>query len=118
MRPPAIFFATAVLAAAGCVSTRRVAIGPPVPARPYGCDIAFGRLDPNDAARRLRLVGTVCVAGGGASDGVDRVYARTEAREALQEDACELGGELVSPIGLCSNGRVDGLEFGVYRDRE
>jgi hypothetical protein len=42
------------------------------------------------------------------------VYWPGEPGDALSEKACALGGEMVTPIGLCANGKISAIEFGVY----
>jgi hypothetical protein len=42
------------------------------------------------------------------------VYTPGDLHDLLSEEACALGGEIVTPIGLCTNRRQNGIEFGVY----
>ena len=56
-----------------------------------------------------RNVGTTCI---------PRAFRRSAAfRELLTACACALGGERVAPIGLCSNGQLNAIAFGVYVPR-
>jgi hypothetical protein len=74
-------------------------------------------VSPADAQSRWRQVGDVCVSAPSGSPTVQDVYSPGDLRDVLNEHACALGGEIVSPIGLCTNRRHDGIEFGVYVPR-
>ena len=45
---------------------------------------------------------------------VDDVYGPGALHDVLTERACALGGERVTPIGMCSNGQLVAIDFGVY----
>lgn len=65
-----------------------------------------------------RRVGDVCVnPGADARATVEDAYAPGAMRYALTERACSLGGEVVTPTGLCSNGKNSAVEFGVFVPR-
>jgi hypothetical protein len=115
MRTPFVALSLGMLTLSGCITTRRVALGPPEPPRPLDCPIRFERIEPGEAARTYRQVGSICITNTRRPVRVEDAYKKEDVREALQRDACRLGGDLVSPVGLCSNGREAGLEFGVYR---
>jgi len=109
-----------VLAAGGltgaCAYARAIPIGAPAPARPPDCPLAYARLDPVELQTQWREVGDVCVsAGTGFSHmTIDDVYEPGTPHDLLTERACALGGQMVTPVGLCSNGKSSAIEFGVY----
>lgn len=80
-----------------------IPIGTPAAARPPDCRLSYARIAPAEAQAEWRQVGDVCLPAGD--------YWPGEAREALNERACGLGGEMVTAVGLCSR---NGTEFGVY----
>jgi hypothetical protein len=106
---PLVLSACAVIA-------RSVPLGPPEPPRPYDCPIAFARVTPSDASTRWREVGAVCLAKGSYIT-VDEVYAPGDLHDRLAVEACNLGGEVVLPVGTCSANRSGAIEFGVYASR-
>jgi hypothetical protein len=85
---------------------RGIPIGTPAPARPPDCKLSYARIAPPEAQAEWRQVGDVCLTGD--------VYWPGEAGDALSEKVCALGGEMVTPIGLCANGKMSAIEFGVY----
>ena len=87
-------------------SARGIPIGTPAPARPPDCKLSYARIAPAEAQAEWRQVGDVCLK--------NVRYWPGEAREVLSEQACALGGEMVTPIGLCANGKISAIEFGVY----
>src|SRR5262249_29883403 len=92
---------------------RGVPLGSPVAPRPPRCPIDLEHLAPADAAAQWRQVGAVCL----STDPTltpEQVYKDEECRTALGDQACRLGGEIVTPIGTCTNYRAPGIEFGVY----
>jgi len=108
------FLAVAVaLASAACGGyARGIAIGAGAPARAADCKLTYSHVSPHEAQARWRQVGDVCVSTGVAP--ASWAYAPGDIRDALTERACALGGEVVTPVGLCANERVSGVEFGVY----
>jgi hypothetical protein len=116
MRPLGIVLSVALCT---CVpSTHTVPLGSPLPARAFGCPVSFERVVPSDAAARWREIGVVClVKGGGGEFTIEEAYAPGDLRDALNEEACKLGGEFVSPVGTCANSKLSGTEFGVYASR-
>jgi hypothetical protein len=100
-----------------CISARALPLGEPAPPRDPSCPLSFDHVAPSDAAARWRQVGVVCVAHVSGYQAVEEIYEPGEARDLLVEHACALGGEHVSPVGLCVNARANGIEFGVYRAR-
>jgi hypothetical protein len=122
MRPLPSLVLVAALAAvsAGCAYARAVSIGTPVPPRPPSCALKYATIAPGDAQAAWRQVGAVCVSRGSgySQQGVREVYAPGEEHDLLRERACGLGGEMVTPVGLCSNGKANAIEFGVYVPRE
>jgi hypothetical protein len=105
MRPLALLI---VLTLAGfsvnCVPyTSSIPIGTPAPARPHDCKLSFARIAPAEAQAEWRQVGDVCLTAG--------PYWPSELRAAVSEEACALGGEMVTPVGLCAR---NATEFGVY----
>lgn len=102
--------------AAGCAYARPVAVGPPAPPRPPGCDITYERVDPQEAARRWQQVGVVCVSYTQDHNPTgDDAFAY--GHDEIVAAACGLGGYVVAPIGACTNGRQNAVELGVYRPR-
>jgi hypothetical protein len=82
---------------------RGIPVGTPAPARPPDCRLSYERIAPAEAQAEWRQVGDVCLK--------NVRYWPGEAREVLSEQACALGGEMVTPIGLCAR---NATEFGVY----
>jgi hypothetical protein len=112
------FLGLSLLSLSACVSSRSVALGVGAPPRPDDCSLSYERADPAQVGAQWRQVGTVCVAGGDAPQiDVSDVYEPGEAKDTLSARACQLGAEMVSPVGLCSNGRQQGIEFGAYVKR-
>jgi hypothetical protein len=117
MRLPRSVFIVFVVAAlsSGCAYARGIRVGAGAPPRPAGCQLAYQHVSPAEAQARWRQVGDVCVSvGSDPNPQVADVYEPGEMHDVLNERACELGGEIVTPIGLCSNGKTSGIEFGVY----
>jgi hypothetical protein len=117
MRLPRSVFLVFVVASlsAGCAYARGIRVGEGAAPRPPGCQLAYEHLSPAQAQARWRQVGDVCVSYGQLNEpSVAAAYQPGEMRDALDERACALGGEIVSPVGLCSNGKANGIEFGVY----
>jgi hypothetical protein len=85
---------------------RGIHIGTPAPARPPDCKLSYARIAPAEAQAEWRQVGDVCLTGD--------VYWPGEAGDALSKEACFLGGEMVTPSGLCANGKSSAIEFAVY----
>jgi hypothetical protein len=96
-----------------CVHARAIPIGSAAPSRPSDCELAYERASPRDAQAQWRQVGDACV----DAHSVDVVYQPGSQHDALTEQACSLGGQIVTPVGLCSNGRHSAIEFGVYVSR-
>jgi hypothetical protein len=118
MRPPALrVFVVAIVAglSVSCAYARGIPIGTPQPPRPPDCRLAYTHLDPADAQARWRQVGDVCVSDMDAT--VNEMYEPGSGHDALTERACELGGQMVTPVGLCANGKASAIEFGVYVPR-
>jgi hypothetical protein len=98
------------------------------PSRLANCDIAFERFSPQEAAAKWRQIGVVCLSPGMCSTGtghwrectVEDVYRNRPLRDQLREDACRMGGEILSPVALCTTGEgrwtSPGIEFGVYQE--
>jgi hypothetical protein len=114
-----------VLSAAGLCAAcypyaRALRTGEPVPSRPRDCELTYARVAPADAQAQWRQVGEVCLSApplqGGQTRVVD-VYQPGDMHDVLTEWACSLGGEIVTPVGLCSNGRSNAVAFGVYVPR-
>jgi hypothetical protein len=82
---------------------RGIPIGTPAPARAPDCRLTYARVAPAEAQAEWRQVGAVCLPAGH--------YWPGEAENALEEKACALGGEMVTPSGLCTR---NGTEFAVY----
>ena len=98
-----------------CVSARGVAIGPAARPRPSNCSLSYARIDPHDALAKWRQVGSVCVTiPFSYSPTVDDVYAPGNAHDALTEEACDLGAEMVTPVSTCAGDRSRGVEFGAF----
>ena len=106
-------FVGLVVVTSGCVQARGVAIGPAVPSRPPSCLLGYAQMDPAEAMTRWRQVGSVCVSHGRGLT-VAETYEPGDTRDALTDKACDLGAEMVSPVGTCANGRANGVEFGAY----
>jgi hypothetical protein len=110
--------ATAASLSIACVpSARGIRVGEGAQERPPGCALAYEQIAPADAQVQWRQVGDVCVSSGSslAEPSVEEAYEPgRDMNVALNEQACALGGEIVTPIGLCSNGKINGVEFGVY----
>jgi hypothetical protein len=98
---------------AACAFARGIPLGEGAQPRPPGCALAYEHVLPAEAQTRWRQVGDVCVSGS-LDPSVEDAYEPGIMRDALNERACTLGGEIVSPVGLCSNGKYNGLEFGIY----
>ncbi|MGD0523795.1 MAG: hypothetical protein ABSE49_01555 [Polyangiaceae bacterium] len=115
-----LLFASFAVLSAGCAYARSVAIGSPVPARPPSCALEYARIAPGDAQPSWRQVGAVCVSRGSgfSQQHVYEVYEPGDQRDLLTARACALGGEMVTPVGLCTNGKSNAIEFGVYVPRE
>jgi hypothetical protein len=111
-----LVFGSAVLSTA-CGMARGIPIGAPAPARTPDCLLAYEQVSPADAQSQWRQVGDVCVSAPHGSPTIPDVYSPGDLHDLLQEQACELGGEIVTPIGLCTNKRENGIEFGVYVPR-
>ncbi len=111
-----LVFVTAVLLTA-CERVRSIPIGTPAPARESGCSIDYEQVTPADAQSRWRQVGDVCVSAGSGSPTVQDFYSSGDLRDQLNDEACGLGGEIVTPVGLCANRKENGIEFGVYVPR-
>ena len=111
-----LLFGTAVLSTA-CVSARGIPIGEPAPARAPDCSLVLQQVSPGDAQSQWRQVGDVCVSAPSGSPTVEDVYSPGDLRDTLNEQACALGGLFVTPVGLCSNSKHNGVEFGVYVPR-
>lgn len=56
----------------------------------------------------------MCLSKGLNQPRVVDIYEPGDMRNALTERACSLGGEMVTPIGLCSNWQATAVAFGVY----
>jgi hypothetical protein len=82
---------------------RGIPIGTPAPARPSDCELSYTRIAPAEAQAEWRQVGAVCLPAGN--------YWPGEAEDALRQKSCALGGQMVTPSGLCTK---NGTEFGVY----
>jgi hypothetical protein len=103
---------------AACVHARGIPIGQGASPRPAGCELRCERTSPSEAQARWQQVGDVCVSNGGVPNpDVEDAYQPGDMHDALTDQACALGGEIVTPIGLCTNGKSDGVEFGVYVPR-
>jgi hypothetical protein len=102
------------VSSAACAHARGIRVGEGARPRPPDCELAYERAAPADAQARWRQVGIVCASGGEGLRSSAEAYEPGEVHDALKERACALGGEIVSPTGLCSNGRQSGIEFGVY----
>jgi hypothetical protein len=98
---------------AACASARGIRFGAPAPARAPNCALSYARIAPADAQAQWRQVGDVCLSNPSGLD-IDDIYSSVDAREQLAGQACFLGGEMVTPVGLCANGRSSAVEFGVY----
>ncbi len=109
MRPFASLLLIVTLAgcSVGCAFgpryARGIPIGTPAPARPPDCKLSYVRIAPAEAQAEWRQVGDVCLRAG--------PYWPGEAEAVLSGEACALGGEMVTPIGLCA---MNASEFGVY----
>jgi hypothetical protein len=95
-------------------------LGESLPSRPADCGLTFDQVPPTDAQAQ-RQVGLVCVSAPVLSSrqarSVDDVYQPGDMHDLLAARACALGGERVAPVGLCSNGSLSAIEFGVYVPR-
>jgi hypothetical protein len=100
---------------------RVLPMGAPLPSRPSDCDIEYERVAPAEAQAQWREVGEVCVSANALAirqaRSVDDVYQPGDLHDLLTARACALGGETVTPIGMCSNGQLAAIEFGVYVPR-
>ena len=98
---------------------RVLPIGEPLPSRPNDCELTYDQVAPTEAQERQ--VGQVCVSASVSLmrqvRSVDDVYGPGDMRALLTARACALGGERVAPIGLCSNGQLSAIAFGVYVPR-
>jgi hypothetical protein len=96
-------------------------MGPSLPSRPSDCEIEYEHVAPAEALAQWRQVGNVCVSANPfairQARSVDDVYQPGDLHDLLTERACALGGERVTPIGMCSNGQLAAIEFGVYVPR-
>jgi hypothetical protein len=96
---------------------RVLPIGESLPSRPNDCELTYDEVAPTEA----RQVGQICISANGFSGRqvrtVGEVYAPGDMRALLTARACSLGGERVAPVGLCSNGQLSGVAFGVYGPR-
>jgi hypothetical protein len=97
---------------AACIPVNSVAIGPVQPPRPRNCPLRIVKDAPEDLQDDWQRVGAICLAGSRA----DILYWGAT-RDALTEEACHLGGELITASGTCSVGRDRGTEFAVMRAR-
>jgi hypothetical protein len=118
-------FALIFLALSSCEPIafgRALALGPGLPPRPANCPIEVSRVSPEDAKTRWRQIGVVCLATAGFFD-PGEAYAPGGLHDALQTNACWLGGDLVTPVGFCPVESATGLagypgaaiEFAVFR---
>lgn len=100
---------------------RVLPMGESLPSRPSDCAIKYERVAPADAQAQWRQVGEVCVSASAVAihqaRSVDDVYQPGDMHDLLTEQACALGGETVTPIGMCSNGQLAAIAFGVYVPR-
>ncbi len=96
----------------GCLLTNSVHIGPPQAPRGEGCAVTFEQLRYQDAISNYDQVGAVCAnVTEGAADRYEFV------RRGVAEEACGLGGDMVTVVGTCAVGKVPGVEYGVFRRR-
>jgi hypothetical protein len=124
--PPSACLILATAVAGLCLAchpapyARVMPLGEPLPSREADCELTYDEVAPTDAQAQ-RQVGQVCVSANGPSShqarSVDDVYGPGDMRELLTARACALGGERVAPIGLCSNGQINAIAFGVYVPR-
>ena len=98
--------------ATGCLATNSVHVGPPQPAKPEGCPIALEQVRPEEAAQTYEQVGAVC-----ATVSEDSIYRHGSIRRRIEDQACGLGGEMITIVGTCSVREFSGVEFGVFRRR-
>jgi hypothetical protein len=62
--------------------------------------------------------GVLCAVGAQPTSSADVYGERNDTlHRQIQEDACRLGGEMVTVIGTCASGRMSGVEIGVFRAR-
>jgi len=120
-----------LIVVSGCAVpvARTLAFVPAAP-REQSCAIDFERASPREAQSKWRQIGVVCLGGVACKDTdemprdctVDEVYSHTDARELLRARACAMGGEVVTPVDLCTisgyRSSTSGTEFGVYRAGE
>jgi hypothetical protein len=96
-------------------------MGPPLPSREPDCELQYEHVTPAEAQAQWRQIGEVCVSANGLAlhqaRSVDDVYEPGALHDVLTERACALGGERVTPIGMCSNGQLAAIDFGVYVPR-
>jgi hypothetical protein len=102
----------------GCFPMRSMPLGEPVAAKPAKCPVRQERVTQTEAEAQYAQVGVICegslLAGGARPklDTMDEVE-----RQNFNEEVCGLGGEIVVATGLCSIGKLDGVEWRVYRER-
>jgi hypothetical protein len=114
-----------ILTAAGfCTAcspyARVLPLGASLPSRPPNCELAYELIAPADAQAQWRQVGEVCLTDSpfwSAQPRVVDVYQPGDMHDLLTERACALGGQSVTPIALCANGKRSGIAFGVYVPR-
>ncbi len=114
MRTPLV--AAICLTLAGCVHSHYVAIGPPQPPKPPGCALRFVETPPEELVASHTRVGSVCIADERVGEG-QPALTYDSARAELSDEACALGGELVTRAGTCTVGKINGTEFAVMRAR-
>ena len=87
-------------------------IGPAQSVLPPGCPVRVEKLSLVEASKDNAQVGVVCVASpwgfGPRQEDVEREVLRR---------ACELGGDMVTVIDLCTAQRETGIEYGVFKKR-
>jgi hypothetical protein len=94
-------------------------MGASLPSRPPDCGLTYERAAPANAQAQWRQVGEVCVSAKYSlsrqeARSFDMVYQPGEMHDVLAAKACAFGGEMVAPIGRCSNGLFNAIAFGVY----
>jgi hypothetical protein len=124
MRPvvPCLLVSAAAGLCAACqphAHAHGLAVGEPVPSRAFDCELTYERVAPPEAQPQWRQVGQVCVSAKYSlsrqeARSFDMVYQPGEMHDVLAAKACAFGGEMVAPLGGCSNGLFNAIAFGVY----
>jgi hypothetical protein len=119
-----------LLAFCGCYRISSAVVGPSIAPRQESCEIDFSRQRAQELSDEFEQVGAICFGGRedanddrgnallGTHPDVSRylAYRPGSEHEAVRREACSLGGELVTPAGICGRFPYD-LELAVWRKK-